>query len=76
MTAIPDRATMPRYSVTVTRGVTESTVIEVEADTREPAETAAFEKLWAGTDTEWRLDDGSWNDGDAYVTAVDPIEHS
>jgi len=39
-------------------------------------EDAAFEKLLACEDTEWRLDDGSWNNGDAYVTAVDPINNA
>lgn len=64
---------MPTFQVIITRDVTESTVIEVDADTKEQAEEAAFEKLLASEDTEWRLDDGSWNNGDAYVTAVDPI---
>lgn len=65
---------MPRFTVIITRDVTESTMIEVDADTREQAEEAAFEKLLASENTEWRLDDGSWNNGDAYVTAVDPID--
>lgn len=64
---------MPTFQVIITRDVTESTVIEVDAETKEQAEEAAFEKLLASEDTEWRLDDGSWNNGDAYVTAVDPI---
>lgn len=67
---------MPRFTVIITRDITESTIIEVDADTREQAEEAAFEKLLASEDTEWRLDDGSWNNGDAYVTAVDPIDQT
>jgi len=64
---------MPTFQLIITRDVTESTVIEVDADTREQAEETAFEKLLASDDTEWRLDDGSWNNGDAHVTAIDPI---
>ncbi|CAM3632274.1 hypothetical protein TH8_08800 [Thalassospira profundimaris] len=67
---------MPTFQVIITRDVTESTVIEVDADTMVQAEEAAFEKLVASDDTEWRLDDGSWNKGDAYVTAVDPIDEA
>lgn len=64
---------MPTFQVIITRDVTESTVIEIDAETKEQAEEAAFEKLLASEDTEWRLDDGSWNNSEAYVTAVDPI---
>ncbi len=64
---------MANYTVITTRDITESTVIEVQAETPEQAEDRAFEKLWASDDTEWRLDDGSWNQGDAYVTAVDRV---
>lgn len=62
---------MPRYSVIITRDVTESTVVEVEAETTEQAEVAAFEKLSNSTAAEWELDEGSWNKGEAYVTGVD-----
>ncbi|CAA7624175.1 conserved hypothetical protein [Magnetospirillum sp. SS-4] len=61
---------MPRYSVIITRDVTESTRVEVEAETPQQAETRAFEKLFNSTDTEWELDEGSWNKADAYVTAA------
>lgn len=64
---------MPRYSVIITRDVTESTIVQVEAETPEQAETAAIEKLFESTDTEWELDEGSWNKGEAYVTGVDEI---
>jgi len=65
---------MATYAVIITRDVTESTIIEVEAGTPEEAEELAVEKLSNSTDAEWRLDDGSWNQGDAYVTAVDRID--
>lgn len=65
---------MAAYAVIITRDVTESTIIEVEAGTPEEVEDLAFEKLSNSTDAEWRLDDGSWNQGDAYVTAVDRID--
>lgn len=64
---------MPRYSVIVTRDVTESTVIEVEAVSPEQVEAAALTKLFESADTEWELDEGSWNKGDAYVTGVDEL---
>jgi hypothetical protein len=64
---------MPRYSVIITRDVTESTRVEVEAETPEQAGTRAFEKLFNSADTEWELDEGSWNKADAYVTGVDEI---
>lgn len=64
---------MPTFRVIITRDVTESTVVEVEAESEERAETAAFDKLHAGTDTEWKIDEGSWNKGNTYVTGVDRI---
>ncbi|MBF0327263.1 MAG: hypothetical protein HQL42_19685 [Alphaproteobacteria bacterium] len=64
---------MPRYSVIITRDVTESTIVQVETKTPEQAETAAIEKLFESTDTEWELDEGSWNKADAYVSGVDEI---
>jgi len=62
---------MPHYNVIITRDVTESTVVEVEAETPEQAEVTALTKLFNSTDTEWELDEGSWNKADAYVTGVD-----
>lgn len=64
---------MLRYNVIITRDVTESTVVEVEAETPEQAEVTAFTKLFNSADTEWELDEGSWNKADAYVTGVDEI---
>jgi len=64
---------MANYTVIITRDITESTVIEVQAETPEQAEDMAIEKLSNSTDAEWRIDDGSWNQGDAYVTAVDRV---
>lgn len=62
---------MPRYSVIVTRDITESTVVEVEVESPEQVETAALAKLFESADTQWELDEGSWNKGDAYVTGLD-----
>ncbi len=64
---------MPTFRVIITRDVTESTVVEVEAETEEQAETAAFDKLHVSTDTEWEIDEGSWNQSDAYVTGIDRV---
>ena len=67
---------MPRYAVTITRPITESTVVEVEADNPEEAESKAFETLWNASDTLWELDEGSWNLGDPSVTAIKPMEEN
>ncbi|WP_096701342.1 hypothetical protein [Magnetospirillum sp. 15-1] len=64
---------MPRYRVIITRDVTESTFVDVDAESPEQAGTVAFEKLFESADTEWELDEGSWNKGDSYVTGVDEV---
>ena len=62
---------MPRFTVLITRDVTESTVVMVEAD---DAAAAALDKLQESEDAVWTVDDGSWNNSDAYVTGVDLAE--
>ncbi len=57
----------------ITRDVTESTIIEVDVEAEEQVEDAALDKLRDCVDAEWRLDDGSWNQSDVYVTGIDPI---
>ena len=64
---------MARFSVIITRDVTESTIIEVDVEAEEQVEDAALDKLRDYVDAEWRLDDGSWNQSDVYVTGIDPI---
>ena len=64
---------MPRFTVLITRAVTESTRVTVEAADAVAAESAAFAALSASTDTIWTLDEGSWNIGDPYITALDPL---
>ncbi|MEO5338712.1 MAG: hypothetical protein H7841_17780 [Magnetospirillum sp. WYHS-4] len=64
---------MPTFRVIITRDVTESTVVEVEAGSEEQAETAALDKLHASTDAEWEIDEGSWNQGSPYITGIDRI---
>jgi hypothetical protein len=61
---------MPKYTVIITRDITESTVIEVEADSPDAAEDAAHEALSQSSDAQWEIDDGSWNKGNHYVTDV------
>lgn len=61
------------FSVTVTREITESTVVEVAAETPEEAEMLALAKLRNTLDTQWEIDEGSWNRDSPYVTAVHPI---
>ena len=64
---------MAQYTVIVTRDVTESTCIQVEARTPDEAEDAALEALNAGEYT-WETDEGSWNSGSPYVTDVSSNE--
>jgi hypothetical protein len=61
---------MVKYSVIVTRDITESTVIEVEAESLWLAEDLALIALGKQTDTKWELDDGSWDTNSPYVTDV------
>ncbi len=56
-----DEPAMRTFSVTITRDITESTVVEVEAETAEEAEATAQTKLHDAMDTHWELDEGSWN---------------
>ncbi len=57
----------------IPRNVTENTIIEVDVEDEEQVEDAALDKLRDCVDAEWRLDDGSWNQSDVYVTGIDPI---
>ena len=61
---------MPKYTVIITRDITESATFSVEASDAEAAETAALDKMYQSQDTEWEIDDGSWNQDAPYVTDV------
>ena len=63
---------MPKYTVIITRDITESTVIEVEALNTEAAYDEALTRLQDAVDTEWQTDDGSWNNSEVYVTDIMP----
>jgi len=65
---------MPRFTVLITRDVTESTSVNVDAADAEAAEAVAFAALSASSDAIWSLDEGSWNSGDPYITALDPLD--
>jgi hypothetical protein len=65
---------MPRYRVKITRAVTESTCVTVEALSPEAAQAVAFVALADMEDAFWTLDEGSWNAGHAYVTAIEPTD--
>ena len=62
---------MPRFRIRITRDVTESTCVAVDALSQEAAQAAAFEALAEEDDAVWTLDEGSWNAGHAYVTAIE-----
>ena len=65
---------MPHFTVLITRDVTESTSVTVEAADAEAAASAAFAALSDSSDAIWTLDEGSWNNGDPYITALDPLD--
>ena len=65
---------MPRFTVLITRNVTESTSVTVEAADAEAAASAAFTALSDSSGAIWTLDEGSWNNGDPYITALDPLD--
>lgn len=59
---------MPKYSIILTRDVTESTTVEVEADTPDQAEALALET--DASSVTWAIDDGNvWPD--PYVTGTE-----
>ena len=64
---------MPKYAVIITRPITESTVIEVEAANSDAAEELALTTLEHRDDVIWQIDEGSWNNSETYVTYVCPI---
>ena len=61
---------MPKYKVIITRDLTESTVVTVEAANPDDAHDAALKKLRGQMDTKWEIDDGSWNNSDEYITDI------
>ncbi|WP_397544778.1 hypothetical protein [Roseovarius salis] len=56
---------MPRFRVKITREVTESTCLTVEALSPEAAQAVAFVALADMENAVWILDEGSWNAGHA-----------
>ena len=61
---------MPRYTVIITRDITESTVVTVQADSPDEAGEAAMDKLYEQEWVDWEVDDGSWNNSDEYITDI------
>lgn len=61
------------YEVIVTRDTTESTVIQVEAESPEEAEAEALSESYNGRYT-WEQDDTPNASGEHYVTGVEPSE--
>lgn len=59
---------MPRYSIIITRDITESCVTHVEADSPGAAHEAALEWLSQCDDPGWQVDDGSCGTSPAYIT--------
>jgi hypothetical protein len=62
---------MPKYRVILTRDITESTVVEVDAENQAAAYDAAYDVLYSMEAPVWEVDDGS---GDTpYVTDVEVV---
>ncbi|MDP2047574.1 MAG: hypothetical protein Q8K33_01590 [Cypionkella sp.] len=57
-----------RFSVIITRDITESVVIEVSAKNADLARDAALEWLATCDNPEWAVDDGSCGTSPAYIT--------
>jgi hypothetical protein len=65
---------MQRYAVIITRDITESCVVEVEAVDEDEAREAALDLLSCTEEPGWAVDDCSAQSGDAYVTGVEAVE--
>jgi hypothetical protein len=64
---------MTKFQVIVTRDITESTFIDVEAASAEEAEELALRQLYEQGETIWEVDDCPARDA-PYVTDASPIE--
>jgi len=60
---------MPKYTILLTRDITESCVVEVEADNMTAASYAAMD-LVHGSSHEWTVDDDSCGIYPAYITDI------
>jgi hypothetical protein len=64
---------MPKYRVILTRDITESTVVEVDAENPAAAYDASYDALYDAENVVWEIDDGSWGQNSPYVTDVDEV---
>jgi len=60
---------MPKFNVCLTREITESVVLEIEAETLEQAHDIAFE-IWDAKPHLWKSDDNSQGH---YVSWSEPV---
>ena len=65
---------MKKFSVVITRDITESCVIEVEAADEDAARDAALDALPYNEDPGWAVDVDSAQTGEVYVTGVEAVE--
>lgn len=65
---------MTKYRVIMTRDITESTTIDVEAESEEDAYAVAHAALCNDANPVWEIDDGSWNQDGPYVTGVEEVQ--
>lgn len=59
---------MPTFHVIITRDITESVVVKIEAGSEEQAEAAALDMFFSGIVLDWKKDDCL---SDPYVTSID-----
>ncbi len=72
--ATPETRPIQKFSVIVTRDITESAVVEIDAENPEQAKEEALIKVWNSEDVTWENDDVAWTNSKPYVTGVDPEE--
>jgi len=64
-----------KFNVLVTRDVTESAYVEVEADSEEKAQEQAVAQANAGTLAEpWKVDDDTLGKTECYVTCCEELD--
>lgn len=61
---------MGKFRLILTRDLTESVVVEVEAESEDSIEWPVS----IPDDVKWEIDDGSWDHSDMYITGCEPVE--
>ncbi|MBI5121328.1 MAG: hypothetical protein HZA67_10005 [Rhodospirillales bacterium] len=59
---------MSAFTIILTRDVTESVAVRIDANDREQAEASALDLFFSGVALDWKKDDGL---SDPYITGID-----